>query len=118
MPSPTLEVREAMRARMARADATPRYNRRIATIEPVFSGLESAMGFRRLSTRHAAGVEAEITLKLLAYNLGRLMALVGGAGVGPGLRLWAFVRVPGELLGASPTLGDTTLVPRVYLDAA
>lgn len=117
--SPTLEVvREAMRARMARADATPRYNRRIATIEPVFSGLESAMGFRRLSTRHAAGVEAEITLKLLAYNLGRLMALVGGEGVGPGLRLWAFVRVPGELLGASPTLGDTTLVPRVYLDAA
>lgn len=117
--SRTLEVvREAMRARMAAADATPRYNQRIATIEPVFSGLESAMGFRRLSTRHSAGVEAEITLKLLAYNLGRLIALAGGEGGGPGLRLWALVRVSGERQGASPMLVGTPFVLRDYLDAA
>jgi hypothetical protein len=38
-----------MRARMEAPGGRERYNRRIATVEPVFSNLESAMGFRRAS---------------------------------------------------------------------
>lgn len=66
-------VRTAMRQRMARSGARERYNRRIATVEPVFSSLEDAMGFRRVSSRLPQTVKAEVLLKLLAHNLGRLI---------------------------------------------
>ena len=65
-------ARDAMRRRMAQPGARERYNKRIATIEPVFSGLQNAMGFRRVSSRNAEAVRAEIFLKVLTYNLGRL----------------------------------------------
>lgn len=68
------QSRNAMRARMERSDARERYNRRIATVEPVFSSLEENMGFRRVSSRLPQTVRAEIVLKLLAYNVGRLVA--------------------------------------------
>jgi transposase len=68
------EAKASMRARMALAGAAQRYNQRIATIEPVFSVLEDAMGFRRVSAQKQETVRAEITLKLLAYNIGRLLA--------------------------------------------
>ena len=119
--SPALEAaRQAMRTRMSQPDAKTRYNQRIATIEPVFSGLEWAMGFRRLSTRHSAGVEAEITLKLLAYNLGRLIELAerpaGAAGAGAGVRVLACLH--GELIPALSERVGTPFILRVYLDAA
>ena len=119
--SPALEAaRQAMRTRMSQPDAKTRYNQRIATIEPVFSGLEWAMGFRRLSTRHSAGVEAEITLKLLAYNLGRLIELAerpaGAVGAGAGVRVLACLH--GELIPALSERVGTPFILRVYLDAA
>jgi hypothetical protein len=67
-------VRDAMRARMAASDAKPRYNRRIATVEPVFSNIESTMGYRRASSRFERTVIAEVLLKVLAHNVSRLVA--------------------------------------------
>jgi len=64
---------EAMRARLHAPGARERYNRRMSTVEPVFSTIEDAMGYRRVSTRHAGAVVAEILLKVLAYNVGRLI---------------------------------------------
>lgn len=65
-------VRDAMRARMAEPGAKERYNKRIATVEPVFSYIQDTMGFRRLSSRKTETVHAEIMLKVLSYNLMRL----------------------------------------------
>lgn len=67
------QARNDMRSRMAEPKARERYNQRIATIEPVFSVLEDRMRFRRVSTRHEVNSQAEILLKLLAYNLVRLV---------------------------------------------
>jgi transposase len=68
------QLRAAMRARMEAPGGRERYNRRIATVEPVFSNLESAMGFRRASSRHENTVVAEVMLKVLAHNISRLLA--------------------------------------------
>jgi transposase len=67
-------AREAMHERFARPAAKERYNQRIATVEPVFSYLEDAMGFRRSSSRHAKTVVSEVLLKILSYNVARLIA--------------------------------------------
>lgn len=66
------EARVAMRNRMAEPGAVKRYGERIGTVEPVFSYIQDAMGFRRSSSRHTNTVRAEILLKVLAYNLTRL----------------------------------------------
>ncbi|WP_227027878.1 IS1182 family transposase [Corallococcus soli] len=66
-------ARASMRQRMAQPGARQRYNRRIATVEPVFSSLEDAMGYRRVSSRLPQTVKAEVLLKLLAHNLSRLI---------------------------------------------
>jgi transposase len=68
------KAKQALRDRMALPGAEQRYNKRIATIEPVFSVLEDAMAFRRVSSRKEEAVRAEITLKFLAYNISRLLA--------------------------------------------
>jgi transposase len=67
-------LRAAMSARMAAADGKQRYNRRIATVEPVFSNIESTMGYRRASSRWESTVIAEVMLKVLAHNVSRLLA--------------------------------------------
>lgn len=68
------EVRDAMRVRMAQPGAKERYNQRIATVEPVFAAIEDEMGFRRVTSRHGPSVRAEVMLKVIAYNLKRLIA--------------------------------------------
>lgn len=73
-------VHQAMRERMAEPGAKERYNRRMATIEPVFGSIEAKMGYRRASSRHTDTVVSEILLKVLAYNLSRLAA---GQAAGP-----------------------------------
>ncbi len=73
--NPALErTRSSMRERMAEDGAKARYNKRIATVEPVFSYIEDTMGFRRVSSRKTETVRSEILLKILAYNLSRLGA--------------------------------------------
>lgn len=64
---------EEMRVRLARPGARERYNRRMSTIEPVFSAIEDAMGYRRVSSRLPETVKAEILLKILAHNVSRLV---------------------------------------------
>jgi len=64
---------EAMRDRLARPGARERYNRRISTVEPVFSSIEDSMGYRRVSSRLPETVKAEILLKILAHNVSRLI---------------------------------------------
>jgi transposase len=66
-------AREVMRERLTRPGAKERYNKRIATIEPVFSFLEHTMRFRRASSRRKQTVVSEVLLKLLAYNIDRLI---------------------------------------------
>lgn len=68
------QLRTAMRNRMAAPGAKERYNQRIATVEPVFSSLESSMGFRRASSRFETTILAEVLLKVLAHNVSRLLA--------------------------------------------
>ena len=68
------QLRAAMCARMNAPGGRERYHRRIATVEPVFSNLESTMGYRRASSRHDATILAEVLLKVLAHNVSRLLA--------------------------------------------
>lgn len=63
----------SMDERMSTDEAKARYDRRIATIEPVFSFMQDAMGFRRCSSRLSKTVKAEVLLKVLAYNIDRLI---------------------------------------------
>lgn len=62
------------RQKMRSAEGKERYRKRIATIEPVFSNIESTMNFRRSATRTPAAVVAEMYLKALAHNMSRLIA--------------------------------------------
>jgi transposase len=66
-------LQREMADRMRKPDAEERYGKRIATVEPVFAQLQEGMGYRRVSSRNEASVLAEITLKVLAYNLGRII---------------------------------------------
>jgi transposase len=66
-------LRNAMRTRMGQDGARARYNKRIATVEPVFSSLESGMNYRRVSTRLETAIKAEVMLKVLAYNVSRVL---------------------------------------------
>jgi transposase len=67
------KLQTAMRERMSQQGAQARYHQRMATVEPVFSYLEDAMGFRRVSSRKPCTVTAELLLKLLAHNVSRLL---------------------------------------------
>jgi hypothetical protein len=66
-------LQASMRERMSQPGAQTRYHQRMATVEPVFSYLEDTMGFRRVSSRVPETVSAELLLKLLAYNVSRLL---------------------------------------------
>ncbi len=60
--------------RMQDPDRKAVYDKRGPVVESMFSVLEDAMGFRRVSSRLRATSQAEIALKVLAYNLTRLWA--------------------------------------------
>jgi len=64
-------LREQMRKRFEANKS--QYNKRIAIIEPVFSNIESTMGYRRVTTRHTDNVRAEILLKVIAHNVSRII---------------------------------------------
>lgn len=67
-------LRRRMRERMGSDEAKARYAQRAPTIEPVFSSLESSMNYRVASSRSTLTIQAEVLLKLLAYNISRLLA--------------------------------------------
>jgi hypothetical protein len=62
-----------MQARLDAPGGLDRYHRRIATVEPVFSNIESVMAYRRASSRREGTVVAEVLLKVLAHNISRLL---------------------------------------------
>lgn len=70
----TDQLHQAVRDRLAEPGGRERYNKRIATIEPIFSYLQDAMHFTRASSRLTKTVFAEVHMKALAYNLTRLLA--------------------------------------------
>jgi hypothetical protein len=67
-------ARDAMRDRLKQPGGRERYNQRIATIEPVFSSIADQMAYRRASSRHPSTIVAEVLLKVVAHNLGRITA--------------------------------------------
>lgn len=72
--NPELErLRAAMRERVETPGGRKRYGRRIATVEPVFSNIESTMGYRRASSRYEDTTLAEVLMKVLAHNVSRLL---------------------------------------------
>lgn len=66
-------LRAGMQARLDAPGGLDRYHRRIATVEPVFSNIESVMAYRRASSRREGTVVAEVLLKVLAHNISRLL---------------------------------------------
>lgn len=72
--STTDMLHSAVAGRLASPGGRERYNRRIATIEPVSSFIEGGMHFTRASSRLAKTVYAEVLLKALAHNISRLVA--------------------------------------------
>ena len=70
----TDQLHQAVRDRLAEPGGRERYNKRIATIEPIFSYIQDAMHFTRASSRLTKTVFAEVHMKALAYNLTRLLA--------------------------------------------
>jgi hypothetical protein len=70
-----------MRTRLAAPKAQARYHQRSATVEPVCAYREDTLGYRRASSRWTATVQAEIWLKILAYNLMRLHIAKAGVSV-------------------------------------
>lgn len=90
-------ARAAMRSRMAEPGAKTRYGRRIGTVEPVFSIVSDAMGYRRASSRSPKGIRGEILMKLLAHNVGCLIRYQGHPPMPPGKRPLRVLRVEFEI---------------------
>lgn len=72
---PGASVSEALRHRLRTTAGKALYKLRQQTVEPVFSNIESAMGFRQFLLRGATKASTEWTLVCLAYDLRRLHPL-------------------------------------------
>lgn len=70
----TAATRETLREMMKDSTRLALYGKRGPIVESMYSTLEDAMGFRRASSRNPATTQAEIVMKILAYNLTRLWA--------------------------------------------
>lgn len=72
------ERKEAMRVRFEQPATRERYQKRAAWVEPVFSQLKERQGLNRFRRKGLAAVRLEFAIHLLAYNLGRAVALTLG----------------------------------------
>jgi transposase len=66
--------KDALRAKMAQAEARQRYAQRQAMVEPVFSALRDRQGLQRFRRNGLAAVRVEFALHAMAYNLSRALA--------------------------------------------
>lgn len=66
--------KDALRAKMAQAQARQRYVQRQAMVEPVFSALRDRQGLQRFRRSGLGAVRVEFALHAMAYNLGRALA--------------------------------------------
>ena len=69
------DAKDAMRQALEDPETRKRYRHRQAMVEPVFSALRDQQNLRRFRRRGLAGVRREFALHVMAYNLGRLLAL-------------------------------------------
>ncbi|PQP00716.1 IS5/IS1182 family transposase [Pseudomonas frederiksbergensis] len=72
-------VLEAMQLRLSKAPEMMRVRKR--TVEHPFGTLKQWMGATHFLTRKLAGVSAEMSLNVLAYNLKRVMKIIGANGL-------------------------------------
>ena len=68
-----------MQLRLKKAPEMMRVRKR--TVEHPFGTLKQWMGATRFLTRRLAGVSAELSLNVLAYNLKRVMKIIGVNGL-------------------------------------
>lgn len=68
-------VLEEMQARLSKAPEMMRVRKR--TVEHPFGTFKQWMGATHFLTRKLAGVSAEMSLNVLAYNLKRVMKILG-----------------------------------------
>ena len=66
--------KDALRTKMAQAEARQRYAQRQAMVEPVFSALRDRQGLQRFRRNGLAAVRVEFALHAMAYNLSRALA--------------------------------------------
>jgi transposase len=71
--------KDALRAKMAQAQARQRYAQRQAMVEPVFSALRGRQGLQRFRRNGLAAVRVEFALHAMAYNLSRALACALGS---------------------------------------
>ena len=79
-------LREAMDARLSRAEGRATYGRRAPVVETPFGHLKTQMGLRQFLLRGLQGVRCEWLWACTAYNLGKLVR--------------ALARLPGGVAGA------------------
>ncbi len=79
----TASLREELAQRMAEPDHKAFFRKRGVIVEPMYSVLEDAMQYRRVSSRHPATVQAEVVLKVLVYKQSRIWAMEARAAKGP-----------------------------------
>jgi hypothetical protein len=72
-------VLEEMQVRLNKAPEMMRIRKR--TVEHPFGTLKQWMGATHFLTRKLAGVSAEMSLNVLAYNLNRVMKILGANGL-------------------------------------
>lgn len=77
-------VLDAMQARMDQAPDSMRIRRQ--TVEHPFGTLKSWMGATHFLTRTLDRVRTEMSLHILAYNLKRVMSLIGGAALAAAIK--------------------------------
>ncbi len=70
---------EEMQLRLSKAPEMMRIRKR--TVEHPFGTLKQWMGTTHFLTRKLAGVSAEMSLNVLAYNLKRVMKIIGAHGL-------------------------------------
>jgi transposase len=62
-----------MRQKLLSSEGRRRYNKRIATVEPVFAQIKYIMGFRRFLLRGADKVKTEFSIVCTAYNIKKIL---------------------------------------------
>jgi transposase len=70
------EAKEALRQVMQQPKARKAFSQRKSMVEPVFSVLRGLQGMNRFRRKGLLGVKLEFSLHILAYNLGRLKAIL------------------------------------------
>lgn len=68
-----------MQLRLSKAPEMMRVRKR--TVEHTFGTLKQLMGATHFLTRKLAGVSTEMSLNVLAYNLKRVMKIIGANGL-------------------------------------